>query len=311
MKENILIIEEEHKIYSILKEKFNDDDVNIIHKNKIDEEVFSFIKSQDISLFAAEVLIDNIHIVETIFNLKEQNIFIPIVIVSSLDNYRKELYEYGINIFFDENATAADIASACYNLFYLYSAKKDYTEQSTLFSGLIKTLEVRDPYTQGHSNNVSKYSVKIYDALGFKNFQDRYTLRIGGLIHDVGKVATPDFILKSDKKLSREELKAVELHPIDGATICREINVSEEIIDIVLHHHEKLDGSGYPEGIKENEISELSQITAIADIYDALTTNRSYRQKMPKEKALSIMNEEFVIQGKINSKFFEVFRKII
>ena len=153
--------------------------------------------------------------------------------------------------------------------------------------GIIRqTVEAKDPYTKGHSDRVSKYSVLIGRKLGLDE-KELHVLEIGGFFHDIGKIGIPDNILLKEAKLNYEEYEQIKKHPLIGANILIGVKMFEEIIPIVLHHHERFDGKGYPNGLFGENIPYLARIVSVADAYDAMTTKRSYRNALPIEVAIA------------------------
>lgn len=151
------------------------------------------------------------------------------------------------------------------------------------------TVEAKDYYTRGHSDRVSEYSMLIGQKLGLSD-SDIKLLQIGGLFHDIGKIGVPDSILLKDAKLTDDEYSQIKNHPSIGAHILSNATIFAEIIPIVKHHHEKYNGTGYPSQLKGEEIPYLARITAIADTFDAMTSERPYRHALP----LDVVREEFV-----------------
>ena len=145
-----------------------------------------------------------------------------------------------------------------------------------------RTVDAKDSYTRGHSDRVSKYSVLIGEALGLSN-SELELLKVGGLFHDIGKIGIPDSVLLKEGKLTDEEYNEIKKHPSIGAHILENSEVFNELIPIILHHHEKYNGTGYPDRLKENEIPRLARIVAVADTFDAMTSKRSYRDPLPLE----------------------------
>jgi putative two-component system response regulator len=162
--------------------------------------------------------------------------------------------------------------------------------ESVLFS-LALSIEAKDPYTEGHCDRLSKYSVALAEALGLP--EDLcVALRRGGLIHDIGKLAVPEHILLKPGALTPEERKIMENHTVVGERICAPLRSFRDVLPIIRHHHEKQDGSGYPDGLKGDRVPLGARILQVTDIFDALTTDRPYRKALPREKALMIMHEE-------------------
>lgn len=162
---------------------------------------------------------------------------------------------------------------------------RNYVE---LVSILIKTLEEVDYYTKGHSERVAHYSVELAKAI---NFHDIETVKLSGLLHDVGKVTVDINILNKPGKLSTEEFDEIKKHPVTGASILEMSSVFDPIKAIVRHHHEKIDGTGYPDGLTKDAIPLGAKIVAIADVFDSLTSKRSYRDPMSLDEALRIIKE--------------------
>ena len=152
---------------------------------------------------------------------------------------------------------------------------------------LRKTVEAKDVYTRGHSDRVSEYSVLIGEKLGLKE-EDIRILRIGGLFHDIGKIGVPDSILLKDAKLTDDEYSQIKNHPSIGAHILSNASIFAEMIPIVMHHHERYDGRGYPSRLAGEEIPYLARITTVADTFDAMTSVRPYRNALP----LEVVKEE-------------------
>lgn len=144
------------------------------------------------------------------------------------------------------------------------------------------TVEAKDTYTRGHSDRVSEFSVLIGKYMGLSE-DDLKTLRIGGLFHDIGKIGVPDAILLKQDKLTDEEYSEIKNHPSIGKHILSNASTFENIIPIVYYHHEKFDGTGYPEQLSGKNIPLFARIAALADTFDAMTTKRSYRNALPLE----------------------------
>ncbi len=138
------------------------------------------------------------------------------------------------------------------------------------------TVDAKDEYTRGHSDRVAFYACKIGEQFGFSD-QDMEKLRIAGMFHDIGKIGTADDILLKTKKLSKEEFDEVKRHTIKGAMILSAVSMFQNVVPYVRHHHERIDGKGYPDGIKGKEIEFCARIIAVADAFDAMMSDRHYR----------------------------------
>ncbi|MDL2232119.1 DUF3369 domain-containing protein [Ruminococcaceae bacterium OttesenSCG-928-L11] len=146
-------------------------------------------------------------------------------------------------------------------------------------------VDTKDVYTRGHSDRVSFYAVKIGEQLGLSD-EELETLRIGSLFHDIGKIGTADDILLKTESLNREEYEEIKKHPLKGAHILSAVSMFQDIVPLVKCHHERLDGTGYPEGLTGDAIPFLAKIISVADAFDAMTSDRTYRFKMQLDEAV-------------------------
>jgi hypothetical protein len=167
-------------------------------------------------------------------------------------------------------------------------ARKIYLETAIALS---KTIEAKDRYTSGHSQRVAVYAVEMGKRLDFES-ERMETLRIGALLHDIGKVAVPDDILLKPGALTDQEFATMKRHPLAGDRILAALPGMRDIADIARSHHERWDGRGYPMGVAGDSIPLEGRIVAIADAYDALVTKRSYKDAMPIERALNIIEKD-------------------
>ncbi len=152
-----------------------------------------------------------------------------------------------------------------------------------IVEALSGTIDAKDKYTNGHSVRVGTYARAIAERAGFSE-EDCTQIYMIGLLHDVGKIGVPDSIINKPDRLTDEEYAIIKTHPQIGADILKKISVLPHICDGARWHHERYDGKGYPDGLKGEEIPEIAQIIGVADAYDAMTSNRSYRRIMPQQK---------------------------
>jgi putative two-component system response regulator len=189
---------------------------------------------------------------------------------------------------------------------------KHYTDEldsaESVILSLAMTVEARDPYTAGHCERLAAYSVALGNRLGLEA-DDLSALRRGGFLHDVGKIGVPDAILLKQGPLSPSEYEVVKSHTTIGDRLCGTLRSLSAVRPIIRHHHERLDGSGYPDGLVGDRIPITAQIVAVADTYDAVTTTRPYRQ------ALSIGHafDELVLDargGRFNRSLVAAFQSL-
>ena len=180
--------------------------------------------------------------------------------------------------------------------------------ESVLFS-LAHSIEARDPYTRGHCERLAEMSARLGENLGLPGEYIK-ALRRAGIVHDIGKVVVPDAILLKPGPLSVTETEVMRRHPIIGERICAPLRTFQLVLPIIRHHHERHDGSGYPDGLRGGEIPLTAAILQLADVFDALTTNRPYREAVSADRALHMIGEE-AARGWWDRDLFDVFRKMI
>lgn len=170
------------------------------------------------------------------------------------------------------------------------------------------TVDAKDEYTRGHSDRVAQYASIIGKALGISE-QDNEILRLAGVFHDIGKIGTADDILLKTEKLSVDEYEEIKKHPGKSAMILSAVSMFNEVVPIVLHHHERFDGKGYPDKLKGEEIDLLARIISVVDAFDAMTSDRQYRSHMSVDQAI-----EQLVTGsgsQFDSNIVEVFVRLV
>jgi putative nucleotidyltransferase with HDIG domain len=173
-----------------------------------------------------------------------------------------------------------------------------YESMEELFLGVIKSLitaiDAKDPHTQGHSQRVSDYSVMIARELGLNETLVN-DIRIGSLLHDIGKIGISDAILLKNGTLNLAENELMREHPRTGANILSQVKLLDPMRPAILEHHERLDGSGYPSKLTDKQISLMGRIVAVSDVFDAMTSNRPYRQALSVQEVLAYLHEKAAI----------------
>jgi len=197
------------------------------------------------------------------------------------------------------------ILLARYSFIMYLSMKKSYVDT---VKALSLAIEAKDKYTEGHSNRVVEYVEKIASKMKFSE-SHLENLKIASLLHDIGKIGIPESILNKPGKLSDEEYSIIKEHPVIGANIVKDIDALKNCTDIIMYHHERYDGKGYPKGLKEDKIPLDAYIIALADAFDAMCSDRPYRKAMSRDDAAKIIKAE---RGKqFNPDVADIFLKII
>jgi putative two-component system response regulator len=190
---------------------------------------------------------------------------------------------------------------------------KHYTDELEHAEGVLlslaRSIEARDPYTRGHCERLAEMSAQLGGRLGVSG-EDIKALRRAGIVHDIGKVAVPDSILLKPGPLTYEEIVQMRKHAAVGESICTPLKTFGVVLPIIRHHHEKYDGSGYPDNLQGEDIPLTARIFQLADVFDALTTDRPYKTAIPWETALLMMDAE-AERGWWDRELYAAFREMI
>jgi len=182
-------------------------------------------------------------------------------------------------------------------------------EAETILFALAQGVEKRDKYTGDHCGRLATFSVALGTAMGLAGWQLQ-ALHRGGFLHDIGKICVPDAILFKKGPLTEEEWVVMRAHTVKGEEICKPMKTLAPVLPIIRSHHERWDGTGYPDGLKGEDIPLLARILQIADIYDALTTARPYKPALSKVETLQIMEEE-ARRGWRDPELISLFQEVV
>jgi putative two-component system response regulator len=224
---------------------------------------------------------------------KPETRLVPVVLVTSLANTddRIQGIECGADDFLSKPVNREELLARVGSLLRLKHFTDELEHAETVLCSLALSIEAKDPYTEGHCDRLARYSVALAERLGLPEEQ-RVALRRGGIVHDIGKVAVPEQILLKPGPLTPEERKIMERHPAVGERISAPLKAFRHVLPIIRHHHEKSDGSGYPDGLKAEQIPLTARVLQTVDVYDALTTDRPYRKALAESDAFAVMREE-------------------
>ncbi|MFH1880065.1 MAG: HD-GYP domain-containing protein, partial [Bacillota bacterium] len=160
-----------------------------------------------------------------------------------------------------------------------------------LIEAFVSSMEAKDHYTEGHSRRVSALAVQIAKQLRFSNAKIKQ-MEIAALLHDIGKIGIEETILQKPNRLNLEEQKRIQEHPLIGVETVQRVGISEEITEMIRHHHERYEGGGYPDGLDYTKVSFEAYILGVADAFDAMTSDRPYRTAMSTHVAMTILEKE-------------------
>jgi putative two-component system response regulator len=236
---------------------------------------------------------------------------IPVVLITALSDKQDRIkgIKAGADDFLTRPVERAELLARVGSLLKLKHRTDELERAEAVLFALARSIEGKDPYTHGHCERLSDYSARLGEHLGL--VEDEITaLRRAGVVHDVGKIAVPDAILLKPGKLTEQEWKLMREHPVVGERICAPLKSFRLVLPIIRHHHEKLDGSGYPDGLRGNAIPMTARILQIVDVYDALTTDRPYKKAFSITDTLQTMKEE-VGKGWWDPRIFEQFEQLM
>jgi putative two-component system response regulator len=218
---------------------------------------------------------------------------IPVVLVtaSTAGSDRIEGIECGADDFLNKPINREELLARVRSLLRLKQFTDELENAETVLFSLARSIEAKDPYTEGHCDRLSQYSVVLAERLDLPS-ELRIALRRAGTVHDIGKVAVPEHILLKPGPLSPEEWRVMKQHPLVGEHICAPLKSFRHVLPVIRSHHEKLDGSGYPDGLKGDEIPMTARVLQVVDIYDALTTSRPYRNALSARDTFALMRKE-------------------
>jgi putative nucleotidyltransferase with HDIG domain len=304
--EKILVVEENEKRRKQLLSFLTQNSFPVQEPLSFEEAANRLLNSNDYSLAVITALSLESHKISLLRSIRSSNPHLAILLLTTQENAQLSLslLKQGIVDHITNPDNLAAIFSAVYNELqkreiirknqsYLHKLRRLSSDQqknikraleleeiydSTL-ENLMTALDLRDVETFGHSRTVAKYSQMLARILRIKDKQTLDNIRKGALLHDVGKIAIPDSILKKPDPLTQEEWKKIKLHPTLGYGLIKEIKLLNEVGNIILYHHERFDGTGYPKGLKEEKIPLEARIFALADALDAITSYRPYRRE--------------------------------
>lgn len=237
--------------------------------------------------------------------------FIPVIVITALQELDDKLkaIELGADDFLVKPINQLELTTRVKSLLHVKSLHDDLDTSENILFSLVQALEAKDFYTRGHSDRVAEVAVLIGQSLGLTERELDF-IRKGSLLHDIGKIGIKEGILLKPGKLTEEEMAHIRSHPKRGYDICAPLKSIEPCLPIIRSHHERMDGEGYPDGLKDDEIPLWARITAAADAFDAMTTDRPYRKGMGKKIALKIFENE-IDSGQWDPKIVKTLLKVL
>ena len=276
-------------------------------------EALAILERENVDLVIVDLLLPEVSGPDLCWRLKQnrKTQLIPIIMLTSVLGVENEIN--GINSGADEfliKPLHPSVVRTRIRAMLRNKAAIDTLEEAeSILFALAQTVEQRDRYTGGHCQRLATYSVAIGTALGLPR-QGLVALHRGGYMHDIGKISIPDAILFKKGPLSPEEWEIMRTHTVHGEGICKPMRTLTQVLPIIRNHHERWDGSGYPDGLSGERIPLLARILQMADIYDALTTARPYKRAYSHREAFTVLEEE-ARQGWRDPELIQVLGEIV
>ncbi|MGB6718565.1 MAG: HD domain-containing phosphohydrolase [Candidatus Acidiferrales bacterium] len=236
---------------------------------------------------------------------------IPVVLITGLSDKSDRIrgIEAGADDFLSKPIDVSELDARVHSLLRLKAFTDELEHAETVLFTLALSIESRDPCTHGHCTRLAEFSARLGERLGLPA-DDIVALRRAGVVHDIGKVIVPDAVLLKPGPLTPEERNVIKQHAAAGEHICAPLKSFRSVLPIIRHHHERWDGSGYPDGLAGDAIPLLARVLQIADVYDALTTHRPYRGALTQSESWEILQKE-VNYGWWDGNIVREFRSMI
>src|SRR6266403_614345 len=236
---------------------------------------------------------------------------IPVIVVTALSNKQDRLegIKVGADDFLSRPVDRTELLARVRSLLKLKLRTDELERAESVLFSLARSIEGKDPYTHGHCERLAEYSASLGEQLNLTEEQ-LIALRRAGIVHDVGKIAIPDAILLKPGQLTPEEWVIIREHPVVGERICAPLKSFRSVLPIIRHHHERFDGTGYPDGLRGDDIPIAARLLQIVDVYDALTTDRPYKKAFSITDALQTMKQE-VANGWWDHRIFDEFERLV
>lgn len=268
----------------------------------------------DIDLVLLDIMMPEMDGFETCRRLKKQEHtrLIPIILLTALNDSQSKLrgIEVGADDFISRPPNHPELLARTHSLINVKRLNKSLTSVENVLFSMARAVEAKDKYTQGHIERVANLAVSIGRNMELKA-NEMKALHYGGILHDMGKIGIPHDILNKPGPLTDQEWIVMKQHPEIGYKICMPLgDTLGSALDVIRYHHEKMDGSGYPYGLKDQEIPTVARIMAVADIYDALVTDRPYRKGMDRDKSINILTAE-TDEGKLDMTVTKILIEMI
>jgi putative two-component system response regulator len=277
------------------------------------EEALAKVTAEAPDLILLDVIMPKLDGYEVCRRLKSdgRTILIPVVMITSLQATEERIrgIEAGADDFLSKPFNRQELLTRVRSLLKLKRHTDELENAETVLFSLALSVEAKDPYTTGHCDRLARYSVALGRWLGVSE-EYLKALHRGGILHDVGKIGIPDSILLKPGQLTQEERTVMQAHPIIGERICGPLKSLRLVLPIIRHHHERWDGSGYPDRLAGEAIPLTARILQVVDLFDAFSTQRPYKPAFTLDQSFALMREE-TLKGWWDARLMELFIRLV
>jgi putative two-component system response regulator len=291
----VLVVDDEPLNVKLLQSLLSTADYEVITASS-GEEALSIISKIDVDLVLLDIMMPGLNGYEVCQRIKQSDSMrlLPVVMITALDDTESRVkgIEVGADDFLTKPPIKVELLARVKSLVKVKALNSKLISIEKVLFSLARTVEVKDKYTEGHSWRVASTAMQIWKKMNLpvKSYE---AIRIGGVLHDIGKIGISGEILNKPGPLSADEYQIIKGHPDFGHRICLPLKNNLGVaLDVIRHHHEKLDGSGYPDGLKGDEISLEARVMAVSDVYDALISDRAYRKRLSRADALDTLRND-------------------
>jgi putative two-component system response regulator len=312
MAERVLVVDDEPGIRATLRRMLEEEGLEVAEAED-GGAALAALRSASPDVVLLDVILPDLDGFEICRQIKSdpELRLLPVILVTGLGHIEDRVkgIEAGADDFLSKPFERVELLARVRSLLKVKRFTDELERAEHVLLALAQAIEGRDPYTQGHCDRLSRYAGALGRRLGLDD--DHVTaLERAGVVHDIGKVSISDGVLKKPGPLSSDERNQMKRHPLIGEQICKPLKSFHLVLPIIRHHHERMDGSGYPDQLKGEAIPLTARILSVVDVFDALTTNRPYQTAFSQEEALEEMAKE-VAKGWWDPQVFQAFRELI
>ncbi len=308
----ILVVDDDTLIRRLLEDELTEEEYQVITAEN-GEMALEKVAAEAPDLILLDVMMPKLDGFEVCRRLKsdERTILIPVVMLTALTAIQERIkgMEAGADDFLNKPHNRQELLTRVRSLLRLKRHTDELERAETVLFSLALSVEAKDPYTNDHCNRMARYSVALGRRLGLAPDHLK-ALQRGAVLHDLGKIGVPDAILLKPGPLNEAERAVIQQHPVIGERICSPLKSLRLVLPIIRHHHERWDGSGYPDGLAGGAVPLTARVLQCADVYDALMVERPYKPAYTQKQACAILREE-AANGWYESNLVEAFITLV